>query len=135
MLEFDEFTQKDLQTVTSAIEEYMESMGAPMRATSQVMIALDEILSNIVKFAYPGTVGYASVDYEPLPDSNGIRIVFTDYGVPYNPLLQEDPDITLSAREREAGGLGIFMVKKTMSDITYRYEDNKNILTIIKLFA
>lgn len=60
------------------------------------------------------------------------QIEMMDQGVPYDPLQRQDPDITLSAEERGIGGLGIFMVKQTMDEVTYRYEDNSNILTIRK---
>lgn len=61
-----------------------------------------------------------------------VIITFIDRGIPYDPLKKDDPDITLSAEEREIGGLGIFMVKKTMDEITYEYKDGQNILRIRK---
>ena len=61
-----------------------------------------------------------------------VIITFIDHGVPYDPLAREDPDVTLSAEERAVGGLGIFLVKKTMDDIRYEYRDGQNILTIVK---
>ena len=60
------------------------------------------------------------------------KITFEDSGIPYDPLKKEDPDITLSADDRPIGGLGIFMVKKSMDDMSYEYKDNKNRLTITK---
>ncbi|MBQ1993216.1 MAG: ATP-binding protein, partial [Lachnospiraceae bacterium] len=68
------------------------------------------------------------IQEEPL----AVMITFIDNGVPYNPLAKEDPDITLAAEERQIGGLGIYMVKKTMDDITYDYKDGQNILRIRK---
>lgn len=59
-------------------------------------------------------------------------ITFIDHGIPYDPLRKNDPDITLTSEEREIGGLGIFMVKKTMDEITYEYRDGQNILRIRK---
>ena len=61
-----------------------------------------------------------------------MTIQFLDNGKPYNPLEKEDPDVTLSAEERSIGGLGIFMVKKSMDSLDYEYQDGKNILTIKK---
>ena len=63
-----------------------------------------------------------------------VVITFLDNGVPYDPLKKEDPDVTLSAQERTAGGLGIFLVKKSMDDILYEYKDGQNILKIRKNF-
>lgn len=59
-------------------------------------------------------------------------LTLKDHGTPYNPLEKEDPDITLSAEERDIGGLGIFMVKNLMDEVTYDYIDEENILTLIK---
>ena len=69
---------------------------------------------------------------EAASSDSAVKITFTDRGVPYDPLAKEDPDITLSAEEREIGGLGIFMVKKSMEDMHYEYKDGQNILTIEK---
>ena len=74
------------------------------------------------------TVEVSSKDGKPAQ----VIISFSDHGVPYNPLAKDDPDVTLSAEERQIGGLGIFLVKKTMDDISYEYRDGKNILTIKK---
>ena len=59
-------------------------------------------------------------------------ISFIDEGIAFNPLNKKDPDISLKAEDREIGGLGIYMVKKSMDDVTYQREGNKNILTIRK---
>ena len=61
-------------------------------------------------------------------------MTFSDRGMPYNPLEKLDPDITLSAEERQIGGLGIFMVKKSVDVMEYTYKYGQNILTIRKDF-
>ena len=61
-----------------------------------------------------------------------VTITFVDHGVPYDPLAKEDPDVTLPAEQREIGGLGIFMTKKIMDDVTYSYRDGQNILMLKK---
>ena len=66
------------------------------------------------------------------PEKQKMQICVVDEGVPFDPLAKEDPDVTLSAEERQIGGLGIFLVKKTMDGMAYRREDGKNILTIRK---
>ncbi len=70
------------------------------------------------------------VTKEPL----AVVITFIDHGKPYDPLAKEDPDVTLSAEEREVGGLGIYIVKQSMTEITYEYKDGRNILKIRKDF-
>ncbi len=66
------------------------------------------------------------------PEDPSVTIVFSDKGVPYNPLKREDPDVGMSADERDIGGLGIFLVKKTMDNVEYSFRDGRNILTIRK---
>ena len=72
-----------------------------------------------------------SLDGESLTAS----LTFIDSGVPYNPLKKDDPDTTLSAEDRKIGGLGIFLVKKSMDDMRYEFKDGKNILTLVKKLA
>ena len=97
----------------------------------QVNVAIDELFSNIAYYAYEAE-GDATVRVEIIEESMEIVLTFLDNGIPYNPLEKEDPDTTLSAEEREIGGLGIFMVKKTMDDVKYEYKDGQNILKIVK---
>jgi anti-sigma regulatory factor (Ser/Thr protein kinase) len=77
-------------------------------------------------------VGSATVRVEVIEDPLAVTITFIDNGVPYDPLAKADPDTTLSAEERDIGGLGIYMVKKSMDDIIYEYKDGQNILKIKK---
>ncbi|MBE5791590.1 MAG: ATP-binding protein [Clostridiales bacterium] len=118
--------------VVAFVEEQLENMGAGMKAQMQISIAVDELFANIANYAYPNGEGTATVRVEASEDGKKAVITFIDSGVPYNPLEKEDPDITLSAEDRPIGGLGIFMVKKSMDDMIYRYENKKNILSIIK---
>ena len=103
-----------------------------MKAQMQIDIAIDELFGNIARYAYNPEVGPATVRVEVLNDPLAVEITLIDGGIPYDPLKKEDPDITLSAEQREIGGLGIFMVKKSMDSITYEYKDGKNILAIKK---
>lgn len=98
----------------------------------QIDIAIDELFGNIAQYAYNPETGPATVRVEVSDAPISVTITFMDHGVPYDPLQKEDPDITLSAEERGSGGLGIFMVKKTMDEITYEYKDGQNILRIRK---
>lgn len=109
------------------LEQVLENQGAPMKVLTQVNIAADEILSNIVRYSGATAV---QVDCEMMDGRTVIR--FMDDGDPYDPTAQPDPDITLSAEDREIGGLGIFMVKNIMDRVSYEYTDGRNILTIEK---
>ena len=96
----------------------------------QISVAMDEILSNISHYGYPDKIGNVKVTVDYL--DNSAIITFTDNGVPYNPLEKEDPDIKASAENRQIGGLGIFMVKKTMDELKYEFKNSRNILKIYK---
>ena len=103
-----------------------------MKTQNQIRIAVDEIFSNIARYAYNPEVGGAVVR---IAVGNDVVIEFEDSGTPYDPLAKEDPDVSLSAQEREVGGLGLFMVKNLMDSVEYRREENRNILTIKKSLA
>jgi len=94
---------------------------------SKVGIAVDEIFSNIARYAYYPAVGAAVVR---VVVADGIEIEFEDSGQPYNPLTASDPDVTLPAEDRPIGGLGIFLVKSLMESVEYRREGDRNILTL-----
>lgn len=119
---------ESIASVTAFVEEYLEPYGGSIKAVTQISVALDELVSNIVN--YSGSKDY-TVRIE-VSDSKVTTLTFIDSGVPYNPLEKDDPDVTLSAEERKIGGLGIFLVKKTMDNVRYSREDGKNVLTIEK---
>ena len=125
-------TVENIEVVTDFVNEQLEALDCPMKAQMQIDIAIDELFGNIAHYAYNPEVGDATVRVEVVEDPLAVVITFIDKGVPYDPLAKEDPDVTLSAEERAIGGLGIFMVKKTMDDITYEYKDGQNILKIRK---
>lgn len=122
----------NIPQVTAFVDEQLEALGCPPKAQMQIDIAIDELFSNIAHYAYDPDVGPATVRVEVLKDPLAVVITFIDNGVQYDPLAKADPDITLSAEEREIGGLGIYMVKKSMDEITYEYKDGQNILRIKK---
>ena len=125
-------TIENIETVTDFVNEQLEELGCPMKARMQIDIAIDELFGNIAHYAYNPDVGSATVQVEVLKEPLAVVITFIDGGVPYDPLTSAAPDITLPAEERQLGGLGIYMVKKSMDEIAYEYKDGKNILSIKK---
>ncbi|MCL2694574.1 MAG: ATP-binding protein [Oscillospiraceae bacterium] len=119
---------ENMDAVLDFINEHIEHCS--MKIQNQIGIVIDEVFANISAYAYNPSVGEVTVRIKA--DDRGITIEFEDKGVPYNPLLNEDPDITLDAEEREIGGLGIFMVKNIMDSVEYKRDGSKNILTIKK---
>ena len=123
---------ENIEAVTNFVNEQLEALDCPMKAQMQIDIAIDELFGNIAHYAYNPEIGKATVRVEVSQDPLAVVITFIDNGVPYDPLAKTDPDTTLSAEEREIGGLGIYMVKKSMDEITYDYKDGQNILKIKK---
>ena len=123
---------ENIPAVTAFVEEQLEQYDCPMKAQMQIDIAIDELFSNIAQYAYTPKTGKATVRVEVTEDPMAVVITFIDNGVPYDPLAKEDPNVSLPADERQIGGLGIFMVKKSMDEITYEYKNGQNILTIKK---
>jgi len=124
---FVEAKTENLSVVLDFINMQLDDCAPKVK--NQIGIAIDEIFSNIARYAYRPDVGPVTVRVAVEHD---ITIEFEDHGKPFNPLLQDNPDISLPLEEREIGGLGIFMVKNIMDSVQYRREGNKNILTIQK---
>ena len=130
-LTIDAITE-NIPTVTDFVNEQLETLGCSMKIQMQIDVAIDELFSNIAHYAYNPEVGAATVRVEIIDEPLAAVITFIDNGVPYDPLKKEDPDTTLSAEERQIGGLGIYMVKKSMDGMFYEYKDGQNILTVTK---
>ncbi len=127
-----EADQENLEEVQAFIGERLEAVDCPMKAKMQIEVAVEEVFINIASYAYAPGKGNAVVRVEIPEDPVAVTITFMDHGVPYDPLAREDPDLTIPAEDRQIGGLGVFMVKKTMDDVTYEYKDGKNTLTLKK---
>ncbi|MGN1339502.1 MAG: ATP-binding protein [Oscillospiraceae bacterium] len=120
-----------LQDVLAFTEEQLEAAGCPMKKVMQITVAIEEMFVNIAHYAYPG--GNGTVRYSIEHDDHCIIFRLADSGIPFDPLAKPDPDVTLSAEERKIGGLGIYMMKQTMDDVTYEYTNGENILTMKKI--
>ena len=115
---------ENLSKATDFINEMLDKNGCPMKAKMHIDIALEEIFVNIANYAY--SPGIADVLINCGIENGEVCITFIDSGKPFDPIKKSDPDITLSAQEREIGGLGIYMVKKYMDNVLYEYSENKN---------
>ena len=121
-----------LSEVMAFTEECLESFDCPMKSSMAICVAVEEIFVNIASYAYGDGIGEASLCFDFDKNERLMTLVVTDEGVPFNPLEKDEPDITLSAADREIGGLGIFITKKTMDTVSYKNENGKNILTMTK---
>lgn len=127
-----EATNDNLPVVLSFIESHLDEIGCSPKIKMQIAVAAEEIFVNIANYAYRPSVGNATVRVEIGENPLAVIITFIDGGKPFDPTKKADPNISLSAEEREIGGLGIFMTKKIMDDIRYEYVDGRNILTLKK---
>ena len=127
--------KENLQTVLEWMDGLLEQYNCPQKTLSQLNIAVEEIFINISSYAYPQGTSTVDLTCHFSGSPTDLEITFTDKGVPYDPMKQKKPDITLNAEERNPGGLGIFMVRQSMDDMRYRYENGQNILMIKKSLA
>ena len=129
-----EAVDDNLPTVLGFIEQHLEDAGCPMRAQMQISVAAEEIFINIAHYAYKPETGKAIVRVDVEEDPVQVTITFVDNGMPFDPLAMEEPDVSLPAEAREIGGLGVFLARKAMDDVSYQYKDGQNILTLKKNF-
>ena len=123
---------KKIPAVTDFINGILEDAGCPIKVQMQIAVVIDELFANIAMYAYDGGKGEAIVGVDVSGEPQVVSITFKDRGKPFDPLAKEDPDVTLSVEERPIGGLGIFMVKKMMDEVIYKYEEGVNVLTVRK---
>ena len=123
-------TDEALREALEFVETELEKNGCSMKNLMQIQVCVEEMFVNVAHYAYNGAEGTVTLDIDV--DNGVMTITLTDEGMQFDPLAKKDPDITLAASERPIGGLGIFMVKKSMDEVEYKREDNKNIFTMKK---
>lgn len=111
----------------------LEDLEVDFKLLTKIEVALDEVLTNIALYAYKPEIGNVDIDYGIDELSRLLTIIISDEGKEFDPLATKDPDITLSEKDRKIGGLGIFIVKQVMDEVTYERRNNKNILTLKKI--
>lgn len=127
---------KNIDAITAFVEEHLEALDCPLKTQIQIDVALDEVFANICNYAYPNRADRpAWVRFETFDEGRKVRITFEDEGIPFNPLLIPAPDTTLSLEERGIGGYGIFIVRRTMDEVTYERHENRNVLSFTKVLA
>ena len=127
-----EARRENWEKVFQFIEAGLQALSCPLKTCIQLETAAEELFVNVASYAYPGDIGSITIRLKQLENPDRVQLCFIDQGIAYNPLQQQEPDITLSAEERGIGGLGIHMVRKSMDAFTYQYLDGSNIVTIEK---
>lgn len=120
----------NLPLVLEFLESELEKHECNMKTSTALAIAIEELFVNVASYSYPDSTGNATLKLDFVGDD--AIMILVDSGIPFDPVAKADPDITLSAEERQIGGLGILMVKKTMDDMQYERKDDQNILTMKK---
>jgi len=122
---------EELSSLAEKIDVLANEWSLSPKITMNVNLAMEEALSNIIFYAFPDKNKHEIKILISLSKSK-LTIQITDDGVPFNPLSHDSPDITLHAKERPVGGLGIFLISKIMDDMNYARRKNQNILTLNK---
>lgn len=123
-------TDEALADAIAFVEEELEKLDCSMKRVMQITVCVEEMFVNVAHYAYGCGQGDVALTFDH--DGRTVSITLTDSGMAFDPLAKADPDITLSAEERRIGGLGIFMVKKSMDEVSYERKDGKNIFTMKK---
>ncbi|MBO6214275.1 MAG: ATP-binding protein [Lachnospiraceae bacterium] len=124
--------EKNIKTVNEFVREVLEPHISEKKILRKLCMVTDELITNIVSYAYEGDYGEATVEVDIIEEENMVTMVFIDSGEPFNPLESEDPDTKLKTSERKPGGLGLYMVKNIMDEVKYEYKNNQNIVTVKK---
>ena len=122
---------EELERLAIFVEEVADELGLDPETTMNLNLALEEVVSNVILYAYPREMG-EKITIMAQKENNSLVFTITDKGKEFDPTKVDDADVTLSAEDREIGGLGIYIVKNIMNEVTYQRLDGKNILTLKK---
>ena len=122
----------NLDAVNSFVHKSIEQFEVSKRTLMQLDLVIEEIFVNVASYAYAPNTGSVKILIEVKEEPLTVSLTFIDSGVPYNPLEKSDPDVDLSADDRQIGGLGIFLTKNLVDDISYKFIDGQNILQLTK---
>ena len=126
-------TPEQIEQVVDFVNEQLATLGCSDEVRADVDVAVDELLGNIVQYAYGPDTGIVTVRVHAEEDPLAVVITFLDSGAPFNPLAEERPNTTsLPAKERPLGGLGLLLVRELMDELAYSYQDGYNVLTVRK---
>lgn len=123
---------EELQKVLDFVDEFLEEKECSMKAQVQIDIALEEIFVNVAHYAYTPNDGNVTITLDYDNNDRYLSVTLMDQGIPFDPLAKEDPDVTLAAEDRQIGGLGIYMVKKSMDEVSYSREGDNNVFCFKK---
>ena len=114
------------------LNDCMDKFRLEGKLRTEVLLSCEEIYVNVAHYAYSGRTGSVSIKIEYKNEQKKLKIEFTDSGIPFDPTKLKEPNIGDPIEKRKIGGLGVFMVKKMMDSVEYRYEFGQNNLTLTK---
>lgn len=126
--------KNDLEQLTQLyafLDRQAGTYGLGERQSMQIKLALEEVVTNVILYAYPGKKGQ-DIQIDMSYENRRLTIVITDTGIRFNPLERQEPDLTLPLEERPIGGLGIYLARQLMTEVSYSRSAGKNRLTMIK---
>ena len=126
---------KEVEKLPQFLDTLCKETGCDQSLSFNMNLALEEALVNVINYAYPhdGTMHHFTLDVEEITKpQHSLLFTLTDSGKPFDPTAAGETDITLSAEERQIGGLGIFLVRQLMDNVSYKYKDKKNVLLMQK---
>ena len=122
----------NLDDVNLFVHKSIEQFEISKRNLMQLDLVVEEIFVNIASYAYAPNTGLVKILLETTSMPLSVSLTFIDSGIPYNPLEKSDPDVNLSADDRQIGGLGIFLTKNLVDNISYQFIDGQNVLELTK---
>jgi anti-sigma regulatory factor (Ser/Thr protein kinase) len=122
---------ENLQAMLEFVKKGARSKGFDDKKINHMQLAAEEVLVNIINYAYPGRTGDVEIRLM-LEESKGLKVEVIDSGIPFNPLARPEPDINAPIEQRNIGGLGVYLLRRLMNEITYKREGERNILTFTK---
>lgn len=125
----------NLDSMIEFIIEELNEAALDKKFKSQIHLACEEALVNVINYAYPDRTGNVEISVEVQKDEGTLFISFADEGTEFNPLQKAAPDLGLPMEERSIGGLGVYMYKTIMDEVSYERKEGKNILTFLKKLA
>jgi len=120
---------ENLEALARFVSSCAKKHGLPQKIVGKIELAAEEALVNVIRYAYPQKEG--EVEVCCYKDGESLKIIFKDWGIPFDPISRADPDTHLSLAERQIGGMGILLIKEMIPEVAYRREDSANILSFI----
>jgi len=125
-----EASLENLETINSFLYKWAKKASLSTRGENELLLAVEEVFVNIVKYAYAESLGDIIIDCSM--DENNLILQIKDEGISFNPLQLPEPHLTSCLEERKVGGLGVFLIRKLVNNVEYERQGKYNVLTLVK---